>query len=81
MTSEGEVPCFSHSGAPAGGELAVSPCGGAGVRLGRGKTSPGHGDCVCGVKVASWAVAHELGPTYYYARTGQRRGRSGGLGR
>ena len=55
VTSEGEVLCFSRGGAPAGGELAVSPCGGAGVRLGRGKTSPGHGDCVCGVKVATRA--------------------------
>ena len=26
-----EALCFSHGGAPAGGELAVSPCGGAGV--------------------------------------------------
>ena len=55
VTSEGEVLCFSRGGAPVGGELAVSPCGGAGVRLGRGKTSPGHGDCVCGVKVATRA--------------------------
>ena len=48
-------PVSYRGGAPAGGELAVSPRGGSGVRLGRGKASPGHGDCVCGVKVAARA--------------------------
>jgi hypothetical protein len=33
----------------------VNPRGGAGVQLGRGKASPGHGDCVGGVKVAARA--------------------------
>ena len=39
-----EALCFSHGGAPAGGELTMSPYGGAGVRLERGKASLGHGD-------------------------------------
>jgi len=50
-----EALCFSRGGAPAGGELAASLRGGAGVRLGRGKTSLGHGDYVCGVKVVAKA--------------------------
>jgi hypothetical protein len=54
--SEGGVPLFfSHGGAPTGSELAVSPRVGAGVRLVWGNASPGHGDCVCGVKVATRA--------------------------
>ena len=48
-------PVSYRGGAPAGGELTVSPRGGAGVRLGRGKASLGHGDCVSGVKVAARA--------------------------
>jgi hypothetical protein len=55
VTDEGEVRCFSCGGAPTSSELAVSPYGGAGVRLGRGKTYLGHGDCVGGVKVAARA--------------------------
>ena len=51
----GVSPVSYHGGAPAGGELTVSPRGGAGVRLGRGKASLGHGDCVSGVKVAARA--------------------------
>jgi hypothetical protein len=33
----------------------VSPRAGAGVRLGWGNASLGHGDCVCGIKVATRA--------------------------
>ena len=51
----GVSPVSYRDGAPAGGELTVSPRGGAGVRLGRGKASLGHGDCVSGVKVAARA--------------------------
>jgi len=51
----GGFPCFSHRGAPTGGELAVSPRGGAGVRLGRGIVPSHRGDCDGGVKVAAKA--------------------------
>ena len=44
VAGEGVFPCFSHGGAAASGELAVSLRGGAGVQLGRGKASLGHGD-------------------------------------
>ena len=43
-------PVFFRGGAPVGDERLVSPHGSADVRLERGKASPGHGDCVCGVK-------------------------------
>ena len=54
-------PVFFRGGAPVGGERPVSPRGSAGVRLERGKASPGHGDYVCGVKgaaTASQGVGH-----------------------
>ena len=44
VAGEGVFPCFSHGGAPAGGKLTVSLRGSAGVQLGRGKASLGHGD-------------------------------------
>jgi hypothetical protein len=44
VAGEGVFPYFSHDGAPADGELAVSLRGGAGVQLGRGKASLGHDD-------------------------------------
>ena len=49
-SARGCSPVFFHGGAPVGGERPVSPRGSAGVRLERGKASPGHGDCVCEVK-------------------------------
>ena len=48
-------PVSYRGGAPSGGKLTVSPRGGAGVRLGRGKASLGHSDCVSGVKVVARA--------------------------
>ena len=47
--ARGVFPCFSRGDAPASGELAVSLRGSAGVQLGRGKASPGHGDHDSGV--------------------------------
>ena len=53
--ARGVFPCFSHGGAPVGGERPVSLRGGAGVQLGRGETSPGHGDHDAGVEVLAGA--------------------------
>jgi len=56
VASEGGVPLFfSCGGAPAGGELTMSLPGGAGAQLGRGKATPGYGDCDGGVQVAARA--------------------------
>jgi hypothetical protein len=55
LPARGVFPCFSRGCAFAGGELAGEPRGGAGVQLGRGKASPGHGDYVGGVEVAARA--------------------------
>jgi len=49
-SARGCSPVFFRGGAPVDGERPVSPRGSAGVRLERGKASPGHDDCVCGIK-------------------------------
>ena len=51
----GVFPCSLSGGLHAGGELAVSPRGGAGVRLGRGIVPSHHSDCDGGVKVVAKA--------------------------
>jgi len=51
----GVFPCSLPGGLHVGGELAVSPRGGAGVRLGRGIVPSHHSDCDGGVKVVAKA--------------------------
>ena len=51
----GVFPCSLPGGLHTGGELAVSPHGGAGVRLGRGIVPSHRSDCDSGVKVAAKA--------------------------
>ena len=51
----GVFPCSLPGGLHAGGELAVSPRGGAGVRLGRGIVPSHRSNCDGGVKVAAKA--------------------------
>ena len=57
----------------------MSPRGGSGVRLGRGKASSGHGDCICGVKVAAMA-SHGAGHGDQRLKLHRRAGRRGCCG-